>query len=580
MSGDMLHSFGVNKVEKLKRTKIRFDMRNTCEQRQGALVPLCWHMVTPSEVWECKTNVMSRLLLPLANPVFGDIYGTYCWVFVPFRILFKDYEKIFGDGQPEEWINPTEWVVPKVPFLISNVTRDTSPAIVGYDAIVPDSGSFDANGNIISKPGNLANYCGLPPTKVKNGDAVQFNVNCAPMLTYLKAWNDLFRDENYQEEDPDISIFKNFTPGSVGARPNLRFCLHYANRFHDYFSSLLPNTQKGPDVLAFSHLVALDDLYDLVRRGSGDYPEDVNIKFGNAGLQALSNATLALNSNGNMATLTGGSVAGNDVIHSTNLGVEISIDQIRDAFALKRATERNARTGSRYTEALLGTYEAHLPSAVAQKTEYLGGNSFRLNVTSVPKTASDDVGKLGAFSATFDGQTAFRKQFNEPGIVMCLLTYRIKHRYCQGIDRQFAKFRRYDWYDPAFAHVSEQPHYAWELSPLHHGGDLDDVVGFNEPWVEDIRPIDRVTGLMGDVYGAGWNTYKQWTFVDEFDTVNGSINPKAWLPESGDEVSKRLVGYNSDYPTWVFGTDILAECKVTGPRPLYTIPGYIDHLIA
>lgn len=576
MSGNMLHSFGVNKVEKLKRTKIAFGMRNTCDQPQGALIPLAWHMVTPSEVWTCKTNMMSRLLLPLANPVFGEIYGTYAWVFVPLRILFKDYEKMFGDGSPSEWVNPTEYIIPTMPFDIRSDTRITKSPGAGYDACVSYGGSVDNSGYIVSKPGNLANYCWLPPTKVVGGQSpIYKEINIAPMVAYLRAWSDLFRDENYQNEDPDLAKVKAFNPGSSGARTNLHLNLHYANRFHDYYSSLLPNVQKGSDVLAFSHLITLSDLYTLNRVGeAGAY----DIKFGDITKNAIQNAYLANDSVGKLVGV-GTSVSGSlTTVGSTNLGVEISTDQLRSAFALKRAKERNARTGSRYVEALLGTFEAHLPTAVAQKTEYLGGNSFKLNITSVPTTADTNTGKLGAFSATFDGQDVFVKQFNEPGIVMCLGTYRIKHRYAQGIDRSFFKVRRYDSYDPAFAHISEQPHYAWELNPLNSIG-VDTVIGFNEPWVEDIRPVDHVCGLMGDVYGSGWNTFKQWTLVDEYADTE-SPNPSVWLPENRDEVSKRLVGYSSDNPTWVFGTDFFADCTVTGPRPLYTIPGYIDHLIA
>lgn len=572
--GDMLHDFGVNKLEKLRRSRFDFNMRQTHDQRQGALVPLCWHMVTPSEVWSCKAHSFNRLLLTLAKPLFADVYFTYGFYFVPLRILFKDYEKMFGDGSPTEWINPTEYVIPSMRFLARNTTVAAKAVPAGYDAVVPGSVSVDANGNIISQPGNLANYLGLPVT-VSGGSTLSKEINPAPFLAYERIWTDMFRDENYQNEDPDLSKYKAFNPGSNGVRPTITFGLHYANRFHDYFSSLLPNTQKGPSAAAFSHLITLPDLYSFEYLPGDDATDAYPIMFGDASRNVYKNANIKADGGGSVVAVSESSVSSTSTVLSTNLGVDISVEKLRMAFATQRARERNARCGSRFVESMLGTFEAHLSNGIAQRAEFLGGNTIKLNITSVPSTSEDAPGKLGAFSATRDDSNVFIKQFNEPGIVMAVGTYRIKHRYSQGVDRQFDKLRRYDSYDPAFAHISEQPHTAWELCPINTVG-ADTVIGFNEPWVEDIKPIDRVCGQMGNPSAS--DDFKAWVPVDNF-LASASPNPYSWLPENGDDIAKRCIDYNSNFPTWVFGTDFIAECKVTSPRPIYSIPGFIDHLI-
>lgn len=571
--GDMLHDFGVNKLEKLRRSRFDFNMRQTHDQRQGALVPLCWHMVTPSEVWSCKAHSFNRLLLTLAKPLFADVYFTYGFYFVPLRILFKDYEKMFGDGSPQEWINPTEYVIPSMRFLARNSSVSAKAVGAGYDAVVPGSVSVDASGNLISVPGNLANYLGLPATQT--GNALYKEVNPAPFLAYERIWTDMFRDENYQNEDPDLSKYKALNPGTAGVRTNITFGLHYANRFHDYFSSLLPNTQKGPSANAFSHLITLPDLYTFEYLPGDDATDANPVWFGDASKNKFQNSVLELDASGNLVAPSPSSVSSTRQVLSTNLGVDISVEKLRMAFATQRARERNARAGSRFVEAMLGTFEAHLSNGIAQRAEFLGGNTIKLNITSVPSTSESAPGKLGAFSATRDDSNVFIKQFNEPGIVMAVGTYRIKHRYSQGVDRQFDKLRRYDFYDPAFAHVSEQPHTAWELAPINNLG-ADTVIGFNEPWVEDLKPVDRVCGQMGNPSAS--TDFKAWVPVDNFAS-NASPNPATWLPENGDDIAKRCIDYNTDYPTWVFGTDFIAECKVTSPRPIYSIPGFIDHLI-
>lgn len=571
--GDMLHNFGVNKVEKLRRSRFDFNMRQTHDQRQGALVPLCWHMVTPSEVWSCKAHSFNRLLLTLAKPLFADVYFTYGFYFVPLRILFKDYEKMFGDGTPQEWINPTEYVIPSMTFLARTQRNNAKAVPVGYDAVVPGSVSVNSAGEIISVPGNLANYLGLPATQ--SGNDIGKQVNPAPFLCYERIWTDMFRDENYQNEDPDLSKYKALSPGTSGVRTNITFGLHYANRFHDYFSSLLPNTQKGSPAAAFSHLITLPELYTFEYLPGDDATDANPIWFGDVSKNKYKNSVLETDNSGSVVAVSNSSVSSTSQVLSTNLGVDISVEKLRMAFATQRAKERNARCGSRFVEAMLGTFEAHLSNGIAQRAEFLGGNTIKLNITSVPSTSEDAPGKLGAFSATRDDSNVFIKQFNEPGIVMAVGTYRIKHRYSQGVDRQFDKLRRYDSYDPAFAHISEQPHTAWELAPINNLG-ADTVIGFNEPWVEDLKPVDRVCGQMGNPSAA--DDIKAWVPVDNF-AANASPTPAVWLPENGDDIAKRCIDYNNNFPTWVFGTDFIAECKVTSPRPIYSIPGFIDHLI-
>lgn len=563
---DIIHDFGVNKVERLKRSRWNFPMSNITNFRQGALIPFGWTPVIPSETISCNVSSLIRLALTLAKPVMGDMYFTYGAYFVPYRILFKDYEEMFGAGKPTEWSNPVEYVLPSIPFMTSG-SKNLAGSAAGYDAVVGARGSVNSSGQIVSIPGNLANYLGLPETYDSSYGTNYDSIDMAPFAAYERIWSDFWRDENYQNEDPDLEKVKALAPGSTGVRTNLRFHLHYANRFHDYFTSLLPAPQKGPAVSAFSNLITLPELYTV---GTSTNP----IVLGDWSKSPI-NANLATSGGGKVGFNTSSTPTVNTQVGSTNLGVNIGVDELRQCFALQRARERNARCGSRFVEAMLGTFEAHLPNSVAQKAEFLGGNTISLNKTSVPSTY-DTPGKLGAFSATGGNQSVFVKTFNEPGILMFVGTVRIKHHYTQGISPFFQKFRRYQAYDPAFAHISEQPVARKQYIALSDDSP-DGVLGFNEPFVEYRKPIDLITGNLR--HKSGQTDINAWTFQEDL-TPDASISPEIYYPEDRNEIATCCVDYNNTLPDWVFIGHFKISLTRTGPMPVYSIPGFIDHLIA
>lgn len=583
MSKSMLHDFGVNKVDKLQRSKFPFNMRKRCEFRQGALIPIVSKIVMPNSTWSCRANADVRLLLTPLRPFMGEMYFTYGFYFVPLRILFKDFTKMFGNAEPVDWQNPIEYVLPSINFVYQSSSSWTtvSPG-AGYDAIVPGSTSVTATGNMVCDPASLINYNGLPVTELTTSGG-SMEVSLAKEAAYLSIWNTFWRDQNYQNSDPDVSKIFNFAGGSSGARAGLVLGLHYANGLKDYLTTMLPNTQKGPSAIAFSHLVTLPTLYNLNANNLG---QQYSIKFGDSNGTAITNSKLGTDGDAELTALPDSSSWGSgDEVGYTNLGVEISVNSLRLAFATQRARERDARTGNRFVEAMLGIFESHVPNAVADLPEFLGGNTIQLNLTSVPSTAGSTTtggatytpGQLGAFSFTRDNSGAFVKTFVEPGVLMCVGCVRHKRVYAQGIERDRTKLRRFDFYDPAFAHIPEQPVYAYQMLPHNSTGSPRSIIGFQEAWAEDVKPIDEVSGLMGSP--AAPADLKKWNLLD-FYTYGANISPYYTYPEDKDEIANACVDYNSSYPSWQFALNFTAECDVTAPRPVYCQPGLIDHLVA
>ncbi|QCS36634.1 major capsid protein [Capybara microvirus Cap3_SP_550] len=577
MANDMLHDFGSNKSEHLKRSTWLFPIETKTAVKQGALVPLGYYYNIPGEVASDEVESLVRLALTPYKPFMGNMYFTYGAYFVPFRVLLKKFPEMFGNGKPSEWSSPTEYIVPQTQFAIGRGSLDTATAGVGYDSVVNTSIAAVNTGVVISKPGNLADYLGLPPTVYDETGSLWINV--LPFLSYERIWTDYWRDENYQNPDPDLEKCYDMASGETNFI-NCRFCLHYANKFHDYFTSLLPNTQKGAGVAA---TYPLDTLWSgnnpIMTKFTSNETGQYAAIFGNKNGVATNGSLTSSSVSGvtGVVGLTSSAGTISNQLGSTNLGINISITELRNAFALQRAAERNARTGSRaMNEAMRGIFEANAP-AILDKAEFLGGNTIKLNLVSVPQT-NDTPGSLGAFSATGSNTKSFAKTLDEPGIVMYVGSVRIKHSYPFGIDRFWKKVRRYDFYDPALAHISEQPVYAYQLQALTAASAYNEsVIGFNEAWVEYEKPVSLITGYLRGTD----HDLRSWVLQDRrFTGGDEVVSPYQWYAEDGNEVAEICRDYNTNYDSYQFIIDFKAIIKRTACKPLHSIPGFIDHLIA
>ncbi|QCS36153.1 major capsid protein [Capybara microvirus Cap1_SP_142] len=547
---DFLHDFGVNKANKLQRSKELIKHKTITTMAQGVLTPLHTIEVVPNSKQKIDLANFTRLALTPTHPFFGDMFITLSAFYVPYRILNKNFTKMFGDATPNEWTsNNIEYVIPYTNFYTASSTPVAASA--GYDAVV--NTCVDSSGRITPQIGNLADYLGFPIKK--NTSAATIPVNPMAFVAYEKIWSDFWRDENFQNPDPDVARYYELSGGSY-TNSNYRFCLHYANRMHDYFTSVLPDTQKGGVSSMFAPIdtqTVLTDFTGGAMRLSNDSVETIsgNLQVSNTTVQAA-----------------GSAASGGSNIYASNLGASITITELRNAFALQRAKERNARSGSRYQEALLGAFESQVPMLL-DKPEYLGGVTIPLNLSGVPQTGSD-AGKLGAFSATRESSCLYIKDLAEPGLVMILGVIRSEHNYSQGLDKKFLRLRRYEYYDPAFAHISEQPILAIEKDISVNNTTT--KIGFNEPWADYRKPVHKITGYLR----SSDLDMKSWAIQDN-ETV---YTPYGYFPENTNTIAACTKDANASMPMYQFIVESEAIETVTRPMPIYSIPGMVDHLIA
>ena len=68
----------------------------------------------------------------------------------------------------------------------------------------------------------------------------------------------------------------------------------------------------------------------------------------------------------------------------------ITINAMRNAFAIQQTFERDARGGTRYTEIVRAHFGVISPDARLQRPEYLGGGSSMVNISPIAQTSASN----------------------------------------------------------------------------------------------------------------------------------------------------------------------------------------------
>ena len=422
----------------------------------GELMPISVMECVPGDKFSIKATNLTRFA-PLITPIMHKA-SVYChFFFVPNRILWNNWETFIAGSVDGQFPN-------------------SDPADPAYSE--PSFPKMDISA-AQSEAGSLPDYIGLPQQYNVSGAATLpiNDVSALPFAGYQKIYNDYFRDENLIT--PDEVILANGTQ-SVGDTVKLVKLQKRAWQ-HDYYTSALPWTQKGPEAtlpLGTTAPVNYEDgtynrLRDINGNIIGSYDSSgVPLESSAGGAALINNPGLTYlnwdNSDSLSVNLAGATAA--------------SINELRRAFRLQEWLERNARGGTRYIEIIMAHFGVQSSDARLQRPEFLGGSSTPITISEVLQTSDNSGGADGGPQGNMAGHGVSVGSSNyvnykceEHGYIIGIMSVMPMTAYQQGIPKHFLKFDKFDYYWPSFANIGEQ---AIENQELYYQNTADDDLTF------------------------------------------------------------------------------------------------------
>lgn len=433
---------------KVKRSK--FNKSITFENKLsfdfGMIVPILSVDLLPGDNFYYSPEVFMRCT-PLLYPLMQlcDIHVDV-WKF-PMRLLMRDTPQISGF---ETFMSPQD--------VFGGAEQPT------MSQFVLRFGDNFSLADTWLNPGSLSDYLGVP-TIDGNHSSIELNnqemrFRALDHIAYQWCYDEFYRNENIQA--PILNEDSDFYSDEIDDRDKISrlMTLRYRNWPKDYFTSALPNTQRGIDVgIPITADVPISyKSFD----GNGTVINSQGASIQGEGLMAGlrvdpdTDDYLLVTRNGDALDIDN---SNNLIGHLSN--VVATINDLRLSAALQSWSEASMRGGARYPEILMSTFGVRPRDARLQRPECMGRVSFPLQISEVLQTSegtSDSPqGNMSGRGIAYGRGRYIHVFAEEHCLLHAYISIMPRASYQQGLPKRLTKFDKFDYYWPQFDALGEQP---------------------------------------------------------------------------------------------------------------------------
>ena len=440
---------------------------NKLSLQMGKLVPILNLETIPGDNFKMSTEQMLRFA-PMISPVMHQISVYTHFFFVPNRLVWDNWEDFITGGEDGE----NESLFPTI----------TAPQ---------------------TDTGDLADYMGIPLMPIP------VTYSAIPFAAYQLIYNEYYRDQNLIAPiDSDLS------DGNNTANPNLKELRTRAWQ-HDYFTSALPWTQKGPQAtIPISGSAPIKLLEDPAGLTFAKSAISFNPRVNATGFSTDAAGVLQSNVFGG----SGPTVLDLETSNYADLSAATAstINDFRRALKLQEWLEKNARGGSRYIESIMSHFGVKSDDARLQRPQFLGGGSTPVVISEVLQTSSNSSeptpqGNMAGHGISVGRNSGFNFNCKEHGFIIGIMSVMPKTAYFQGLPKHFKKFDKFDYFWPSFAHIGEQPIINEELYVSNNEEENESIFGYTPRYAE-------YKYIPSSVHGEFKTSLDFWHMARKFDT--------------------------------------------------------------
>lgn len=454
------------------RNKFSLDHDVKMTLNMGLLYPMLMKEVLPGDHWRVNSTVFLRFLALIA-PVMHRVNVSTHYFFVPNRLIWSNWQLYITGGDDGTG-------APVVPNFKPSDVYAANPAML--------------------RSGQLLDYLGFPVLRTAEVFNAAYNPNNFSMLP-LRAYS-LVYDQYYRDEWIEPSALPpGFLSDGNQVGINLTNCIQLRNRAweKDYFTSCLPQTQKGADALITPGNIPIN-------------PQKVrNIATGNT---ILSQTGFTTDATGNWIANPSGFNAYLDGFVST-----ITVNALRASIFLQEFLEKNARGGTRYQEFIRHHFGVMSSDARLQRAEFLGGSVEPVTISEVLTTAPPAAGPtyppatLAGHGISIGERNGFTRFFEEHGHILGILSVVPRTAYDRMMPPEFWRGGvNTQFYFPSFAHLGEQAVKNFEVytnfSDAAAAGNFNSTFGYQSRYCEYKYANSRAAGQMRETFSF-WTWHRQ-----------------------------------------------------------------------